>query len=282
MDNLWEQHRTFILKAMAGAGVFLVLLIVHCSMQDKSQSDWETENAKKWTAISNKKVPSQTVIAEHQAACEQIESRMRFLAGKVGETRKGDELRRGIISEILTTVGTSSPKRIDRYLQDARTAQKACIVALAGEVNEYLNNKASLVNVVIERELGSVVEDMEDVELDRYLICLKLIMHVLELAIDEEVYEVKTVSIGSPPGGRFEGEAVFVREYPVNLELRGPADSILEFLERLNDPDRFIPVTELRQVRPDRATRGKGIVVADLELAALKIDTDAEQVERMR
>jgi len=282
MDNLWEQHRTFILKVMAGAGVFLVLLVVHCSMQDKSQSDWETENAKKWSAISSKKVPSQTVIAEHQAALEKVEGRMRFLAVRVGETRKGEELRRGIISEILAGVGNSSPKRIDRYLHDARTAQKACIVDLASEVNEYLNNKASLVNVVLERDLGSVVEDMEDAELDRYLICLKLIMRVLELAIEQEVYEVKNVSIGSPPGGRFEGEAVFVREYPVNLEIRGPADSILEFLEELNDPDRFVPVTELRQVRPDRATRGKGIVIADMELAALKIDPDAEQVERMR
>ncbi|MHC4472583.1 MAG: hypothetical protein ACYS99_16660 [Planctomycetota bacterium] len=265
---------------MAGLGVFLVLLIVHCSMQDKSQGDWEDDNDGKRARISMKRVPTQETIDAHELAVEQIEGRVRFLAGKVGETRKGEDLRRGIINELLERIGMSSAATVDRYLQDARTAPKACVVGLAGKANEYLNNRASLVNVVLERELGSVVEDMEDAELDRYLICLNLIVQVLELAIDEQVYEVKTVSIGQPPGGRFEGEDVFVREYPVNIEIRGPADAVLEFIEKLNDPDRFVPVTELRQIRPDRNTQNKGIVVADLELAALKVDPDAEHVEK--
>jgi hypothetical protein len=207
---------------------------------------------------------------------ERLQERIHFLAGLAGETRKGDELRRGLITEILDRIGKNDPQTLNRYIQQSRSSPVSCLVGLAGDANDYLNGKASLVNVLIDEDLGSIVEGMEAAEIDRYLICLNLLVKVIETAIIEEVYEVKSVSLGAPPGGKFEGEDVFIREYPVNVEIRGPSGSILNFIERLNDPDQFIPVAELRQLRSDKAPRDQDLLLADFELSALRIDPDAE------
>ena len=279
MDNIWQQHRSFILKIMAGLGILLVLWIIGSSVHDLSLSDRVRANKAKRSTLKRKEIPSKSAIADYEEAAEKLETRVRFLATRAGETRKGEELRRGLIGEILRKIELFTPENVDRYVQDARTQPKACVTELAGKASEYLSGKASLVNVVLERELDTVVQDMEDADIDRYLLCLRLIVDVIEIAIDERVFEVKSVSIAPPPGGRFEGEALFVREYPVNIEIRGGADAVLNFVERLNDPDRFVPVTEVRRIGADRSSKDKSLVVADLELAALKIDPGAEHVE---
>jgi hypothetical protein len=235
-------------------------------------------NKIKRAQLKRKEVPSKSTIADYREAVEKLEARVRFLAGRAGETRQGEDLRRGLISEILEKIELLTPENVDRYLQDARTQPKVCVVGLAGKANDHLAGKASLVNVVISRELSSVVQDMEDAELDRYLLCLRKIVDIVELAIEEGVFEVKNVSIGSPPGGKFEGERVFVREYPINVEIRGDAKAVLNFVERLNDPERFLPVTEVRKIAADRHSRDKSVVVADFEVAALLIDPGAESL----
>ena len=75
--------------------------------------------------------------------------------------------------EILTKIDLATPQNIEGYLNDARSSPKVCVVGLAGKASEYLAAKASLVNVVISRELPSVVGEMEETEIDRYLLELQ-------------------------------------------------------------------------------------------------------------
>ena len=44
MDNIWQQHKTFILKILGGLGVCLICWIIGASLSDKSLGTLENEN----------------------------------------------------------------------------------------------------------------------------------------------------------------------------------------------------------------------------------------------
>jgi hypothetical protein len=105
---------------------------------------------------------------------------------------------------------------------------------------------------------------------------LRLIVRTVNAAIDEQVQDVRTIVIGPPAQGKFEGADVFLREYPVSLAVRGSSASVLAFVERLNDPKAFVPVKTLRRLAPERGARQEDLVVAEFDLIALHIDPDSE------
>ena len=81
------------------------------------------------------------------------------------------------------------------------------------------------------------------------------------------------VGVGS--GGRFGGEDQFVKEYPVSIELRGPAYAMMSFIERVTGPDDFIPIKGMGKCGTQRSEREQSMVTAEFEFMAIRIDPDA-------
>jgi len=275
MDSIWQQHKSFILKILAGLGVCLVCWIVGASLSGPGLSDLESTIRTRRAAISSGLVPDPRDTEALTDATEKLRNRILFTAQHIGETRKGEDLRRGIIESLLRRFGSDSQAIRDRYLNMARQNPVACIIDLAGKAREYLVTRAGQNSVLLVEDVGYDKLSMDAGQFDRYLITLELIVTVAETAVECRVREIKDVLIGSPPGGRFEGEDVFVREYPISVKLRGSSAALIAFLERLNDPGRMIVLTRLGSVTHDQQDRDPDMLIADFDLSALRIDPDA-------
>ncbi len=274
MDSLWQQHRAFILKIGGGLLVVLVCWIVGASMTEQTLSEQVSRNTSLRRGLNAMRVPARGDIAEYQDAVDRLNGRLDFLANRIGETRKGDELRRGLIEEILASVNADSTDNITRFLDLSRSAPVACVVGLRGIARDQLSSRAGLENVILPDEVLRIT-DMPESQADRYLLTMKLVIEVVKLAIDEGLAEVKAIRWSTPSGAGFGGEDQFVREYPVSIELRGAADAMLSFIERVAGPDDFIAIRSMGKCGTQRSERDKSMVTAEFEFMALRIDTDA-------
>lgn len=279
MEHIWQQHRTFILKILAGVFVVLVIWIAGESMTDQSVSSMAQANEGVRRGVSRGEVPADSDTAKIEAAVREMEDQLLFVAQKVGETRKGEELRRAVIARILEQMGENTAENRNLALKATRQGVNVVVPRLVGEALAYLDNQARLAGVIFTDSLGFDKSELEPGELDRYLLTLDLILRVARLAIEEGVTEVKTIGVSTPGGGRFREEEGFIRECPFNFEVRGPSESVLRFLERLNDPEHFIVVKNLTRMERDRGVRDENSITARIEMTGLRIDTDAKGEE---
>jgi hypothetical protein len=276
MDSFWQQHRTFILKILGGLLVVIVCWIIGSSLTERSLADLERDVATQRSEVKRLEVPSPDSISGYAKALASLDTRIRETAARVGETRKGDELPAQVFRDILQMIGKDTEPIREAYRRLAAQDPMSCVTKLVGESREYLEDRAGPANVQIDGDLGFARPDFEAAEAPRYLMALRLIVRVVNAAIEERVLEVKSIGIGSPPLGKFEGGDVFLREYPVSMTIRGTSASVLALLGRLNDPAAFVPVKALRRLVPDKSERNKDIVIADLDVLALHIDPESE------
>jgi hypothetical protein len=276
MDSFWQQHRTFILKILGGLLVVLVCWIIGSSLSERSLADLERDVEMKRAEVARLEVPSPETITGLARSLKIVDARTREVGARAGETRKGEELPAQIIADILKMIGRDTAANRELYRRLASTIPVQCVGKLVGEAREFLVERAGPANVTIDEDLGFARPEFQPAEAPRYLMALRLIVRVVNAAIDEQVQEVKTIIIGSPAQGKFEGADVFLREYPVSLAVRGSSASVLAFMERLNDPAAFVPLKTLRRLAPDRGARQEDLVVAEFDLMALHIDPDSE------
>jgi len=276
MDNIWQQHKTFILKILGGLGVCLICWIIGASLSERSLASLTKGNDTSRRTIIGTSVPSPDDTRAYREAAEKLENRILFTAQRIGETRTGEDLRRGLIEGLLSRFGIDDPSSRDRYLNMARQSPVACVIDLAGKAREYLVTRAGRNSVLLVEDVGYDKLSMEAGQFDRYLITLDAIVRIAETAIDSRVREIKSLVIGSPPGGRFEGEDVFVREYPVTVNLRGSSVSLISFVEKLNAPDDMLVLSGLGGIKRDQSARNADMLQATFEISALRIDPRAE------
>jgi hypothetical protein len=277
MDSIWQQHRTFILKILAGLGVCLVCWIVGASLSGEGVDKTRAKSKTISTRINMNALPAEGDTAAYLDAIEKLRARILFTAERIGDVRQGEELRRGIIEELLDKTNEKSQATRDRFLELSRQSPVACVINLAGRAREYLVTKAGESNVLLVEDIGYDKLQMEPEQIDRYLITLRTIVRVAELAIDAGVFEIKGITINAPPAGRFAAERVFVTEYPVSLELRGSSVSLIEFVRLLNDPKDMVVLRRLDRVSVDTTRKGTlDMLLANMEVSALRIDPEAE------
>jgi Tfp pilus assembly protein PilO len=275
MDSLWQQHRTFILKVLGGLLVVLVCWIIGSSMTEGNLSKMADDNASMRSGLSRKKVPSSADTTAFQNAVDRLETRVEFLADQIGETRKGDDLRRGLIEEILASVQADTPENITRFLGLSRTSPVACVVGLRGIAKDELMTLAGLQNVILPDEVLRIVE-MDASQADRYLMTIKLVVEVVKIAIEEGLIEVKSIKWEGTAASRFAGEDLFVREYPVTIELRGPSVAMLNFLAKVTSAEHFLPIRKIGKLGHDRSERDPEVMTAEIEFMSLRVDPQAE------
>ena len=271
MDDIWQRHRKFILWIGAGLGVCLVMLIVFSAGWDRSVPELAAINDDLRKKTREKQVPTPEDTDAVLDAKDRLEARIDYVANKVGVTGGGGDLTEKLVRKILGAIDKENDVTVNRYLDLARRTPKSCIVGLEGDVREHLSNKASLENVVLPESLGFTNMELESTELTRYLITLDLVIHLVDLAIEERLIEVKGILIETPSTGRFKTADAFIADYPVQLAIRGHSLSVLKFVERLNSAERFVPMRQLQKLGRERAERDEDVVTAVMDLMALRI-----------
>lgn len=270
MDSFWQQHRTFVLKIAGGLVVVLVCWIIGSSFTDESLDEMAARNDATRMSIARMKVPDPADTAAFKASVDKLEARVQSVAAKVGKVVTAQEFRGEIIRDILELVGKGSPANVAKYSSTARSSPLSVAVQLQSDAREFLNRKAGLANVLLVSDFGSLAS-LDESQVDRYLIGLELAIRIVNLAIEEGLYEVKDLDIDTLAGGRFAEADEFIRDFPVTVVVRGQAAAIVGFFERMNDPADFIPVAELR-VAADKNERDPSVQTARLRVSALRID----------
>jgi hypothetical protein len=282
MDNLWQRHRTFILKILAGLAVCLLAWIIGSSLSGKGMDTLIARNDSVRRSIRSMSVPSPKDTSAYRAAADELRKRILFVANRVAETRSGENLRTGLIKDLLVLVGQDSPATRDELIRQSRQNAQACVTRLQGMATTALRREAGPKNIVIDERLGFDGVEVASGEVDRYLLTLKLIVEAVRMGIDEGVSEIRTISIQQPGGGRFEEEDTFLREYPVTLTYRGASAVLLRILDRLNAPEHPFPIQALRRFQADRQAREDDAMSMDLELVALRVSPAAPLSEDRR
>lgn len=276
MDSIWQQHRTFILKILGGLGVCLLIYIVWSSVSGPGVERITAGSKLAARDIGQIDVPSSEAEDAVAERARILAARIEYTGQRIGETRTGDDLRDSLIREILKRIGRDDEEKVRSVLTTARRTPLGTMTELIDETREHLITKAGYQNVLIDEDLGFATLDLEAAELPRYLLTLRLIIDFCHIAIEERVYEVRQIGISPPPIGRFQGEEAFVREYPLNVQFRGSSESVLRVIARLNRPDAMIPIAGVRRIGRDRSDRNPDTILADMDLLALRVDTQAD------
>ena len=82
--DFWAQHKDFILKVLAGVGVFLVALIARGITYGDELENEQARTGKLKNEISSKKIPKPAEIRELNAIAAQLQQNADSLAGQVG------------------------------------------------------------------------------------------------------------------------------------------------------------------------------------------------------
>ena len=136
------------------------------SVTDESLSDRVSGIEGLRRQLQRQEVPTDSDIFAYQNSVDRLTDRLDFLANRIGETRKGEALRRGLIEEILASVGEDTPANLSRYLDLSRSAPVACVVGLRGVARDQLGSRAGLENVILPEQVIRLA-DMEPSQADR-------------------------------------------------------------------------------------------------------------------
>lgn len=260
MDSFWQQHRSFILKILAGLLVAIVCWAIGSSLVEKSLGDRKAELDKRDASLASQRAPSDPSLAELGSKVDLMDGRVRGIAQSIGYTARPedpesrDRFRREVLGRILKGIGYAERTRLEfenalkEQIEKARANPIGCVIGLKGEAKDYLLREAARKNIRVDEDLGFGRETLEADEIDRYLVALSVIVHVVNLAIAEEIYDVDSIQIRAPTeveaevieGPIHDPEDVTVvpigARYPVGFTVRAPSAVVLRFLEELNRP----------------------------------------------
>lgn len=282
MDSLWQRHKTFIVEILAGLVVCLLLWIVGSSLTGVSLDVLAARIQSKKTEIRSQRVHSRADTQAFREASDAIRKRILFLAQHSAEMRSGEDLRSGLIGDVLALVGENSPAAREEALKVSKISAASCLSSLEDTAVKALRDEAAPKNISFDDSLGFGKINVEESTIDRYLLTLKLVVRAVKLGIEEGVYDIPSVKILPPPGSRFEGKNTFLREYPVEVEYRGPSAVLLRVMDRMNEPDHLIPIRALHQFQKDRTARNDDTLVMDIEIMALEVEPEADLQEGRR
>jgi len=283
--DFWAQHKDFVLKVLAGLGVFLVALIARGIVYGDDLGKEQAKNSKWAGEVRKLKIADVRTIKGLEDDRDQLVANAVAIIDQLGWSGTAEELELKLIGRVLGY--------LRRYIQDpgqiareARAAREAILAsppsgfgALRGQVDDELRDEAGERNIRVEEGFGfQNVTEMAADEVEKYLLQLKLVTRVMRYCIDQgsgvkSIEEVRIETKGQPavPGANPE----FLREYGVRIRFKATQEAAVEVLRRLNDEKPAVP---LRALRMDRTTRPRDLVLVEFTVLATAATLDAEKV----
>jgi hypothetical protein len=260
--DFWAQHKDFILKILAGVGVFLVALIARSITYGDELEKEQSRNTRLASEIRSSKIAPRPRIRELEEDAKRLDENARAIAAQIG-WNLGDEeaLKRTLLERILRSTRRYSregEESVKRAAEDFRAALREELNGGFGQlrlvVQQELISEASEKNIRIAEGVGygNVTEIAQD-ELLQYLLQLELVSRVVRYAIDARVDSIEEVRITQ--GGARREAAIpganpeFLQEYDVTVIFTGSQAAVWKILDRLEQEPPRVTVGGLRASR---------------------------------
>jgi len=290
--DFWAQHKDFILKVLAGFGVFLVALIARGVVLGDDLEQAEQRNQRDSAKIRREKVVPRSTVTQLKRAAEKLEENTAALAEDVGFVATDERaLQRRLLERVFERI-VKARGLTDDPVEAARRVQEALAVNLNGafgalrlRLREEMLDEASERNVRVPEEglgFGQLVS-IESADLTKYLLQLELVSRVVHDCLGMDVRrgtktmtvamtgieEVRIDSQDETPPPIPGAHPAFLREYVVRFKLRGKEPAIIELFNRLGDP-KYGPRVPIRETDVTRLDRD--ILDVDLRLVAAAVN----------
>jgi len=274
--DFWAQHKDFVLRVLAGLGVFLVALIARGIVYGDDLEKAKGDNSRLASALRGKSLATSDEITAAEANAKKLQANAAEIAGMIGFAGGDPDLELTLIRRTLGYLRRFRGEGAGELDAEALAARQSIRDNLNGGfgqlrlvVRDELAEEADIQNIKVSEGLGfENVTDMEGAELVKYLLQLELAARVVRYGIDARVGMVEEIRIDA---GR-ETEVIpganpdFLREYPVEIRLRGTQEATLKVLNRLEAEPPTVP---WRGLRIDRSERPADHVIATITLLAI-------------
>ncbi len=255
--DFWAQHKDFILKILAGVGVFLVALIARSITYGDELETELLKNARLAQEIRSTPVASVARIQELEADRDRLHENARAIATQIGWDL-GDE---GLVQTLLERTlrctrrySREGEEGVKRAAEDFRTALRDNLNGGFGElrlrVRRELVEEANEKNIKVAEGIGfENVIQLEPDQLIQCLLQLELVARVTRYAIDARVASVEDIAI-TPVGSRREevipgANPDFIQEYEVKLVFTASQKALRTIVDRLEQEMPRVALTEL-------------------------------------
>jgi len=274
--DFWAQHKDFVLRVLAGLGVFLVALIARGIVYGDDLEKAKGDNSRLSTALRSKSIATIPEISAAEANAKKLNAGALAIANEIGYSASDPDLDATLIRRTLGYLRRfrgEGAADLDAETLAARQAIRDNLNGGFGQlrlvVRDELAEEADIQNIKVSEGLGfENVTEMESGELLKFLMQLELAARVVRYGIDARVGMVEEIRIDSGreteviPGANPE----FLREYPVEIRIRGTQESALKVLNRLESEPPTVP---WRGLRIDRSERPADHVILTITLLAV-------------
>lgn len=296
--DFWAQHKDFILRVLAGFGVFLVALIARGIVYGDELETEQGRNRKFAGQIKSKKVISRKRVADLNRAATQLNANVESLAQDIGfDATDERKLRRTLLTRTfrrLISLGVGdgqSPEDLARVVDENFDVNlNGTFGALRLRVRDDVLIEAGERNVALpEHGMGfAQLVSIDSGDLVKYLLQLELMTRVMTDALGMEITDRETgrkriiradaieeVRIDSqdstsPPLGSGVNPQ-FLREYEVRMVVRGTEETLIELINRLESGKPRVPVRAMRaELRP------RGLIAIELRMLAVAVNTSVQ------
>ena len=274
--DFWAQHKDFILKVLAGLGVFLVALIARGIVHGDDLERAESLNKNTSAALRRKKLVPRNVVASMTRAADSLQNNVESIASEIGYDASDEKaLQRTLLERILGRIVTlreieEDPKDLARQVEEALAVNlNGAFGALRLRLRDEMMDEASERNVAVPED-GFGAQNLVSIEqgdLTKYLLQLELVSRVLTdalgmktrgpdgktrevrfKAIDEVRIDTEEVTAPPIPGAN----PKYLREYRVRFQLVGNEAAVTELVNRLETGSPRVPVQMMSARRRDR------------------------------
>ena len=262
--DFWAQHKDFILRILAGAGVFLVALIARSITYGDELQNERNRNARLVAEIRSAKVAPVPRIQELEADAKRLHENAKAIAAQIGWNLGDERLEQTLLERTLrytrryTREGEES---VRRAADDFRTALREDLNGGFGQlrlmVRQELVSEASEKNIKVEEGIGFAnVTDIAQDELLQYLLQLELVARVVRYAIDARIDSIEDVRLTT--GGSRRAEVIpganpeFIQEYDVAVVFTASQQAVRKIIDRLGQEPPLVTMTVLRAARVKR------------------------------
>jgi hypothetical protein len=274
--DFWAQHKDFVLKILAGLGVFLVALIARSITYGDELEMAMAGNRGLAGKMSRMKIANQAEIRGLEQNRTALEANTNTILGQIGWNSSDAGLAGDLVRRILGYTRTYERGPVldaaaERDLEAIRANLDGGFGQLRLKVRDDLVEEASERNITLAEGLGfQSVTQLDDGELIKYLMQLELSARLARYCIDAGVLaidemRIQTKSRESIPDANPE----FLEEYTVTIAFRTSQPALIQILNRLEErDDKRVPWRELKITRLPRPADHLGVELTVLALAA--------------
>jgi len=280
--DFWPQHKDFVLRVLAGLGVFLVALIARTVTFGDELEAQQGKNSKAEREIKSMKLLPLGEIEALGTRGDQLSANVKALAARIGWDAGSANMETALIQRALSYLRRNRDADEATLQAEARTALQAIrddvnggFGQLRGTLRDELGDEASEFNVRLGSGLGfDAVTNIQAPQIRQFLLQLELVARVVRYAIDARVIAVEDIRIASeePRPPILGANPALLEEHAVSFRIVCGEKAVNSILNRLQAPAPDVPLRRVRIQRRDK--QGDALI---FELIAMATAVDARQ-----